>query len=157
MHKIKLTLIVCVNLIILSCSSENISNQRIRIMTFNIRVNVESDSLNAWPYRKEIAASMIRFHRADIVGIQEALRDQVKDLAEHLPQYLWFGVGRDDGREAGEFMAIYLSQGCPVKGQIKRQKEDIILKRKHLKWTVITAVIMAIIATTAIITLINSC
>jgi len=76
-------------------------------MTFNIRVNVQSDSLNAWPYRKEIAASMIRFHHADIIGIQEALLNQVEDLAERLPNYYWFGVGRDDGDEKGEFMAIF--------------------------------------------------
>ncbi len=76
-------------------------------MTFNIRVNVQSDSLNAWPYRKEKAASMIRFHHADIIGIQEALLDQVKDLEEYLPDYDWIGVGRDDGKTKGEFMAIF--------------------------------------------------
>jgi endonuclease/exonuclease/phosphatase family metal-dependent hydrolase len=79
-------------------------------MTFNVRVNVQSDSLNAWPYRKEIVASMIRFHHADIIGIQEALLDQVKDLAERLPNYNWFGVGRDDGDEQGEFMAIFFKE-----------------------------------------------
>lgn len=76
-------------------------------MSFNIRVNVQSDSLNAWPYRKEIAASMIRFYHADIIGIQEALFEQVEDLAERLPNYYWFGVGRDDGDDKGEFMAIF--------------------------------------------------
>jgi len=78
-----------------------------RIMTFNIRVNVPSDSLNSWPYRRDMAASMIRFHRADILGVQEALAGQVEDLAERLPGYDWFGVGRDDGREEGEYMAIF--------------------------------------------------
>ena len=50
---------------------------------------------------------MIRFHQADIVGIQEALAGQVKDLAAGLPDYDWFGVGRDDGHDQGEFMAIF--------------------------------------------------
>ncbi|MBN2355516.1 endonuclease/exonuclease/phosphatase family protein [candidate division KSB1 bacterium] len=76
-------------------------------MTFNIRVNVASDSANAWPYRKDLAPSMIRFHHADIVGLQEALYGQVIDLQERLPNYSWFGVGRDDGEKAGEFMAIF--------------------------------------------------
>jgi endonuclease/exonuclease/phosphatase family metal-dependent hydrolase len=76
-------------------------------MTFNIRLNVESDSLNAWPYRKDNAASMIRFHHADIIGLQEALFDQVKDLADRLPDYNWLGVGRDDGDVEGEFMTIF--------------------------------------------------
>ncbi|MBN2411112.1 endonuclease/exonuclease/phosphatase family protein [candidate division KSB1 bacterium] len=78
-----------------------------RVMTFNVRVNVASDSSNAWPNRKDIAASMIRFHNADIIGLQEALKEQVDDLAIRLPEYKWFGIGRDDGKDAGEFMAIF--------------------------------------------------
>ncbi|MFC1569798.1 endonuclease/exonuclease/phosphatase family protein [bacterium] len=107
MKHLKWILILCLNLMILYCSSENNSNRIIRAMTFNIRLNVDSDSLNAWPYRKEMAASMIRFHHADIIGIQEALKKQVDDLAERLPDYSWFGIGRDDGDKQGEFMAIF--------------------------------------------------
>ncbi len=79
----------------------------LRIMSFNIRLNTPRDSSNAWPNRKDLAASMIRFHHADLVGLQEALKIQVDDLAERLPGYEWIGVGRDDGRERGEFMAIF--------------------------------------------------
>ncbi len=79
----------------------------VRIMTFNIRLNTPVDGLNAWPYRKDPAAGMIRFHHADIAGVQEALAGQVHDLAERLPEYGWIGVGRDDGKEAGEFMAVF--------------------------------------------------
>ena len=50
---------------------------------------------------------MILFHKAYIAGLQEALKDQVDDLTELLPEYNWFGVGRDDGKEAGEFMAVF--------------------------------------------------
>jgi endonuclease/exonuclease/phosphatase family metal-dependent hydrolase len=50
---------------------------------------------------------MFRFHHTDIVGIQEALASQVKDLAGRLPDFSWFGVGRDDGLDQGEFMAIF--------------------------------------------------
>jgi endonuclease/exonuclease/phosphatase family metal-dependent hydrolase len=86
-------------------------------MTFNIRVNVQSDSLNSWPHRKESAASMIRFHRADIAGLQEALFDQIEDLAVRLPDYQWFGVGRDDGLRSGECMAVfYLKERFEVLG-----------------------------------------
>ncbi len=79
----------------------------LRVMTFNIRLNTPDDGANQWPHRKEIAASMIRFHRADIAGLQEALKDQVDDLTTLLPEYQWFGVGRDDGKEAGEYMAVF--------------------------------------------------
>ena len=79
----------------------------LRVMSFNIRYNTPSDSANAWPYRKDLAASMIRFHHADLAGLQEALKGQIDDLVERLPGYGWFGVGRDDGRERGEFSAIF--------------------------------------------------
>ena len=79
----------------------------LRVMSFNIRYNTARDSANAWPHRKDMAASMIRFHHADLAGLQEALKGQIDDLVERLPGYGWFGVGRDDGREKGEFSAIF--------------------------------------------------
>jgi endonuclease/exonuclease/phosphatase family metal-dependent hydrolase len=100
-------LIAFVALILLNCSSDVNSLNSIKVMSFNIRLNVESDSMNAWSYRKEKAASMIRFHDADIAGLQEALHDQVKDLEEYLPEYNWIGIGRDDGKVEGEFMAVF--------------------------------------------------
>jgi endonuclease/exonuclease/phosphatase family metal-dependent hydrolase len=89
-----------------SKTSENRTNL-IRVMSFNIRYDNPDDGPNAWPYRKDIAASMIRFHRADSAGLQEANRRQTGDLAERLPEYAWFGLGRDDGKDAGEFMTIF--------------------------------------------------
>lgn len=80
---------------------------RLRVMTFNIRYNNPNDKENSWPYRKEMAASMIRFHRADLVGLQEALDGQIEDLAALLPEYGHFGVGRDDGKKKGEYTAIF--------------------------------------------------
>ncbi|MGC9364260.1 MAG: endonuclease/exonuclease/phosphatase family protein [Fidelibacterota bacterium] len=79
----------------------------IRVMTFNIRLDTPADSLNAWHYRKEMVASTVRFHKADLLGVQEALWNQMQDLATLLPEYDWLGVGRDDGARAGEFMAIF--------------------------------------------------
>lgn len=82
----------------------------IRIMSFNIRYANPGDGLNAWTHRKEMAASMIRFHDAGIVGLQEALRSQLDDLKALLPDYEWFGLARTDGTVSpepdGEFAAI---------------------------------------------------
>ncbi len=82
----------------------------LRVMTFNIRFNNPDDGYNAWPHRKELAASMIRYHEADVVGLQEALHGQLEDLKALLPGYEWFGVSRDDGSSGpdspGEFAAI---------------------------------------------------
>ena len=78
----------------------------VRVMTFNIRYDEPRDKENAWPNRKELVASMIRFHHADLVGVQEALERQMRDLEKLLPEYAWVGVGRDDGKAGGEFSAI---------------------------------------------------
>lgn len=78
----------------------------LNVMTFNIRYNTPRDSINAWPNRKDFAATQIRFHQAHIVGLQEALHGQLTDLEQALPQYKYLGVGRDDGQTKGEFSAI---------------------------------------------------
>ena len=42
---------------------ENSAEKSIRVMSFNIRLNTTDDGPNQWPYRKEYAASMVRFTR----------------------------------------------------------------------------------------------
>lgn len=79
----------------------------LRVMTFNIRLNTASDSLNAWPYRKDKVASQVLFHEVQLLGVQEALHDQVKDLEKRLPAFRYVGGGRDDGKEKGEYSAIF--------------------------------------------------
>jgi len=77
----------------------------LRVMTFNIRYDNPADGENAWPNRYEFVASTIRLHQADIIGVQEALNHQIKDLTEQLPEMSWVGKGRNqDG--GGEYSAI---------------------------------------------------
>ena len=87
--------------------SMSIQSQELNVMTFNIRYNTKNDSLNAWPYRKDHAASQIKFHNVHILGVQEALHEQVMDLGHSLSQYKYVGVGRDDGKTKGEYSAIF--------------------------------------------------
>jgi endonuclease/exonuclease/phosphatase family metal-dependent hydrolase len=76
------------------------------ILTFNIRYNNPADGEDAWPHRKAMAAAVIRDHAADSVGLQEALKGQIAELLAALPGYAIVGVGRDDGKEKGEYSAI---------------------------------------------------
>lgn len=89
---------------IVSVSSQS---QEVNVMTFNIRYNTKNDSLNAWPYRKEMAASQVKFHNVHILGVQEALHDQMMDLGQSLNKFKYTGVGRDDGKMKGEYSAIF--------------------------------------------------
>jgi endonuclease/exonuclease/phosphatase family metal-dependent hydrolase len=82
-------------------------SQEMNIISFNIRYNTPNDGINAWPNRIEMVTGLLRFHEADIFGLQEALHGQILDIHKELPEYEWFGVGRDDGEKGGEFSPIF--------------------------------------------------
>ena len=92
---------------IYSCQQGEKQPESIRVMTFNIRYDNPDDGANAWPKRKDLVANLIRFYEPDMIGVQEALYGQILDIQESLPDYEWFGVGRDDGDKAGEFIPIF--------------------------------------------------
>ncbi|MEJ8820169.1 endonuclease/exonuclease/phosphatase family protein [Lacibacter sp. H407] len=100
----KISLLVVTTFI---CVSLLQAQQALRVMTFNIRLNTSSDSLNAWPYRKDHVASQVLFHKIELLGVQEALHDQMIDLQQRLPQFKYTGGGRDDGKTKGEYSAIF--------------------------------------------------
>lgn len=83
----------------------------LNVMSFNIRYPNPEDGVNYWPKRKRFAASMIRYHEVDVVGLQEAYRSQLDDLTELLPGYKWFGLCRTDGTTEpdpdNEFSALF--------------------------------------------------
>ncbi|HEU4820362.1 MAG TPA: endonuclease/exonuclease/phosphatase family protein [Qipengyuania sp.] len=80
--------------------------QDLRAMTFNIRLDIASDGANAWPHRKDNVAALIAREAPDILGMQEVLLNQKRDLEAALPAYQVIGAARDDGREAGEFSPL---------------------------------------------------
>ena len=80
--------------------------QNLKIMTYNIRLDIASDGENAWPKRKDFFTSQIQFYSPDIFGVQEATPNQVTDIASALPEYNKFGIGRE-GEGKGEACTIY--------------------------------------------------
>ena len=79
----------------------------VNVMSFNIRYDNPEDSLDNWQYRKDRAANAIRFYDVDILGTQEVLHNQLEDLKQRLPEYGVIGVGREDGKEKGEYSALW--------------------------------------------------
>lgn len=96
-------------LVVLLFGGCNRPADELKIISFNIRYNSWNniDGPNGWPYRKAAVVKMIDEERPVAIGLQEALIDQLQYLDSNLPTYRRIGVGRDDGKEAGEFMAIY--------------------------------------------------
>lgn len=80
--------------------------QSVRVMTYNIRFDNPADGVNAWPKRMNKVAMLIQKYNPDMIGVQEALHHQLQDLVKILPDYSITGVGRDDGKQKGEYSAI---------------------------------------------------
>ncbi|MFC6864873.1 endonuclease/exonuclease/phosphatase family protein [Halomicroarcula sp. GCM10025817] len=78
----------------------------LRVMTFNVRYDTASDGRDAWPHRRRLVASTVRFHGPDVVGIQEAMAHQMRELEELLPGYDWVGDPRDSVAAGGEHTAV---------------------------------------------------
>jgi len=86
---------------------EKALSQSIIAGTYNLRYDNAADSGNLWKDRMPIVASLIRFNKFDILGTQEGLENQLADLSAAMPEYERYGVGRDDGKLAGEHSAIF--------------------------------------------------
>lgn len=79
----------------------------LKVMTFNIRLDTESDSSNQWKYRKDMLCDEILKQKPHILGVQEALDNQMNDMRNNLKGYKSLGVARDDGKKSGEYSAIF--------------------------------------------------
>ncbi|MDR0796389.1 MAG: endonuclease/exonuclease/phosphatase family protein [Tannerella sp.] len=78
----------------------------LRVSSYNIRMDTQADSLNAWQYRKDNVNALIRYHDFDVFGTQEGFYHQLQDILR-MPEYAYIGAGRDDGGSAGEHSAIF--------------------------------------------------
>lgn len=98
-----LLLLICVNL-------PAQAQQEIKVMSFNIRLDVASDGDNRWDARKDKVAALMNYYEADFIGAQEVQHHQLQYLLQELKHYNSIGVGRDDGKEAGEYSNIFYNK-----------------------------------------------
>lgn len=87
-----------------------IQAQELNIATYNLRNDANVDDVkngNGWKQRLPHICDLIEYHDFDIFGTQEGLHHQLDDIKELLPNLDYIGVGRDDGKEAGEYSAIF--------------------------------------------------
>ena len=79
----------------------------LKVMSYNIRLSSANDGTNSWIYRCGATIEMLEDQKPDVFGVQEALKDQIDLLEEFAGNYDYVGVGRDDGKKDGEYMAIF--------------------------------------------------
>lgn len=76
--------------------------QEYHLGTFNILVG------KAWANRVENMSNLILYNNFDIFGTQEVSPNKLSDLKKKLKEvYSYFGVGREDGKNKGEYCAIF--------------------------------------------------
>lgn len=72
----------------------------VKVMTYNIRYLNNRDGDDVWPKRRDKVAEVIQ--QADVVGLQEAVAEQVQFLRDQDSSFEWYSVGRSDGDLGGE-------------------------------------------------------
>lgn len=95
---------------LLTSCMEKAEALNIKWATMNIRLDTPVDSMNNWKYRKDAVAEFIKEQDIDIIGMQEVLHKQLKDLKKRLPEYAEVGVGRENGAKKGEYAPLFFKK-----------------------------------------------
>ncbi|MGW7688186.1 endonuclease/exonuclease/phosphatase family protein [Streptomyces asiaticus] len=83
---------------------------RLAVMTFNLRYASDAEP-NSWGQRRPVMRELLRQARPHLLGTQEGLYGQLRDIAHDLGQrYSWIGTGRMGGSR-DEFMAVFYDTG----------------------------------------------
>ncbi len=106
MKRISILTLLTMMLIIAGCTNESDDN-RVRVMTINIRYDNPADGVNAWPKRAAQVAGFIKSEVPDLLGMQEVLLRQYSYLDSALLDYTSVGVGRSDGAQGGEMNPVF--------------------------------------------------
>lgn len=73
--------------------------ERMKLVTFNIRCDYNQDGKNSFCYRKPYILNKLNKERPDIICFQEVLPHVATWLKENLTDYYILGCGRDEGLE----------------------------------------------------------
>ncbi|MGB5170166.1 MAG: endonuclease/exonuclease/phosphatase family protein [Eudoraea sp.] len=84
-----------------------VNSQELKILTYNIRLDVASDKENRWDNRKEFLIGQLNFYAPLAFGIQEGFKHQLDAIKNGMKGYDYIGKGREDGAEKGEYSAIF--------------------------------------------------
>ena len=86
--------------------------QELTVGTYNIRNRNDGDSIRGeiWTRRCRVMCDMLNWESPDVFGTQEVLHRQLLDMLQNLDGYGYIGVARDDGKQDGEYSAIFYKQ-----------------------------------------------
>lgn len=82
-------------------------SQPVKVMTYNLRLDVASDGENRWDKRKDFLTRQVNFYHPDFLGTQEGKINQLTYMDSTLVDYSYIGIGRDSSPTGGEYSAIF--------------------------------------------------
>jgi endonuclease/exonuclease/phosphatase family metal-dependent hydrolase len=94
---------------------------QIKVMTFNLRIDVPVDGDNQWRFRIPSVKAMIEKHQPDILMFQETTPAMLKDLENIESVYGYYYVGRNSDSRG---------EGCPI----YYRKQDWRIKLADTIW-----------------------
>lgn len=85
-------------------------NDSLHVMSFNLRYASNAEP-NSWTARRPVMARLLNEEQPTVIGTQEGLYGQLKDISRDLPdRYDRIGIGRAGGSH-DEFVAIFFDTG----------------------------------------------
>lgn len=87
----------------------SVSAQDLVVGSYNIRNSNDGDAKrgNGWERRCPVICDQVEWVGFDVFGLQEVKHNQLEDMLADLPDYTYEGVGRDDGKQKGEYSPIF--------------------------------------------------
>lgn len=104
MNKIKVLMALFFAVVLVSCGVK--PESEMKVATFNLRYDNPHDGVNSWAHRRQHVYDFVKEQELSVIGFQEVLVNQLQDLEANLPEYAFVGVGRDDGKTAGEYSPV---------------------------------------------------
>ena len=98
----------CFILLAVMLMAFSVSAQDLVVGSYNIRNSNSGDTKNGngWERRCPVICDQVEWVGFDVFGLQEVKHNQLEDMLAGLPDYDYEGVGRDDGKQAGEYSPI---------------------------------------------------
>lgn len=93
--------------LIFACIAQGLFAQQIQVVSYNIKYDNVNDTVNNWNDRKMAMVDLLQKRHPEFIGMQEVLYRQLDYLNSALADYDYIGVGRDDGKQKGEYSPIF--------------------------------------------------
>lgn len=107
LHPSKLKHLKIMLFLFMVLSAGFLTAQEFKVMTYNIKYDKVNDTVNNWNDRKQALVESIKHYEASFIGTQEVLHRQLTYIDSSLANFSYIGVGRDDGKEKGEYSPIF--------------------------------------------------